>query len=498
MSDFNLLIDGKMVPGDLKMPVLNPATEEVLAQCPRASKEQLDKAVAAAKAAYPAWAATPIEERRKLVTRMADVIEANANELARLLTSEQGKPLADATGEVMGMAGFFRYLGSLDLPMRVIEDSGDRRVEAYRRPLGVVGAIIPWNYPLLILSFKLPSALLAGNTLIVKPAPTTPLATLRFAELIKDVLPKGVLNFITDANDLGDAMTKHPDIRKISFTGSTATGQKVMASAAQTLKRITLELGGNDAGIVLDDVDPKKVAPGIFEGAFQNSGQVCLAIKRLYVHESVYDEICNELVAIAKNTVVDDGSKQGTKLGPLQNKMQYEKVKAFLEDAKKNGNIIAGGSAMDRPGYFIEPTIVRDLKEGSRPERSGLTSTSAWGRTSRSAEPSSPASAPNSPRKVWRNSPSCRSSTKLADQTTPIKQYGPSRLAAPGVRFRISVRQGDRARRAARRKRFAAPPRPMRVHEEGASCSTRNAILPHWSMNAMKTPIGSCATSPPT
>jgi acyl-CoA reductase-like NAD-dependent aldehyde dehydrogenase len=184
MSDFNLLIDGKMVPGDLKMPVLNPATEEVLAQCPRASKEQLDKAVAAAKAAYPAWAATPIEERRRLVTKMADVIEANSGELARLLTSEQGKPLADATGEVLGMAAFFRYLASLDLPMRVIEDSGDRKVEAYRRPLGVVGAIIPWNYPLLILSFKLPSALLAGNTLVVKPAPTTPLSTLRFAELV--------------------------------------------------------------------------------------------------------------------------------------------------------------------------------------------------------------------------------------------------------------------------------------------------------------------------
>jgi len=181
MSDFNLLINGKMVPGDLTMPVLNPATEEVLAQCPRASKGQLDAAVAAAKAAFPAWAATPIEERRRLVGKMADTIEANASELARLLTSEQGKPLADATGEVMGMAAFFRYLSSLDLPMRVIEDSGDRRVEAHRRPLGVIGAIVPWNYPLLILSFKLPSALLAGNTLVVKPAPTTPLSTLKFA-----------------------------------------------------------------------------------------------------------------------------------------------------------------------------------------------------------------------------------------------------------------------------------------------------------------------------
>jgi acyl-CoA reductase-like NAD-dependent aldehyde dehydrogenase len=143
MSDYNLLIDGQMVPGDLTMPVLNPATEEVLVQCPRASKDQLDKAVAAAKAAYPAWAATPIEERRKLVVKMAEAIEANVGELARLLTSEQGKPLADATGEVMGMAAFFRYLGSLDLPMRVIEDSGDRRIEAHRRPLGVVAPSFP-------------------------------------------------------------------------------------------------------------------------------------------------------------------------------------------------------------------------------------------------------------------------------------------------------------------------------------------------------------------
>ncbi|NEV76877.1 aldehyde dehydrogenase family protein [Rhodopseudomonas sp. BR0C11] len=366
MQPFSLLIDGQLVAGDATMPVLNPATEEILAECPRASHAQLDRAVAAAKAAFPAWAATPIEQRRQLIARMADVLEANAADLARLLTSEQGKPLSDATGEVLGMAAFFRYLGSLELPMRVIEDGNGRRVEAHRRPLGVVGAIIPWNYPLLILGFKLPPALLAGNTLVVKPAPTTPLSTLKFAELVKDILPPGVLNVIADANDLGDALTRHPDVRKISFTGSTATGQKVMASAAQTLKRITLELGGNDASIVLDDVDPKKVAPGIFEGAFQNSGQVCLAIKRLYVHEAVYDEICNELATLANTAVVDDGLKQGTKLGPLQNKMQYEKVKGFLDDAKRNGKVIAGGDVMDRPGYFIQPTIVRDIAEGSR------------------------------------------------------------------------------------------------------------------------------------
>ena len=282
------------------------------------------------------------------------------------MTTEQGKPLADATAEVMGMAGFFRYLGSLDLPMKVIEDSDGRRVEALPPSAGRHRRDHSVELPADDHRLQGSPALLAGNTVVLKPAPTTPLSTLRFAELVAGLLPKGVLNVVTDANDLGDAMTRHPDIRKISFTGSTATGQKVMASAAATLKRITLELGGNDASIVLDDVDPKKVAPGIFSGAFQNSGQVCLAIKRLYVHEFVYDEICGELVRIANETVVDDGLKQGTKLGPLQNKMQYEKVKGFLDDARANGNIVAGGEVIDRPGYFIKPTIVRDIKEGSR------------------------------------------------------------------------------------------------------------------------------------
>ena len=366
MEALKLLIDGKMVDGDQTMQVLNPATEEVLAECPRGSVAQLNSAVAAAKKAFPAWAATDIEHRRKIVSQMADAIEANVAELARTLTQEQGKPLPDATAEVGGMAAFFRYFATLDLSMKVLEDSGDRKVELHRKPLGVVGAIIPWNYPLLLLAFKLPPALLAGNTLVVKPAPTTPLATLQFAALVADLLPPGVLNFVTDMNDLGDTLTAHPDVAKISFTGSTATGRKVMASASNTLKRVTLELGGNDAGIVLGDVDPKKVAPAIFDGAFQNSGQVCLALKRLYVHESVYDQMCDELAALADAAVVDDGLKQGTKLGPLQNKMQYEKVKTFLDDARASGTIIAGGEVMDRPGYFIRPTIVRDIADGTK------------------------------------------------------------------------------------------------------------------------------------
>jgi len=366
MSAYKLLINGEMVDGDLTMDVVNPATEEKLADCPRASETQLNAAVAAAKAAFPAWSKTTIDERKAVVLKIADVVEANAAELAQLLTKEQGKPLEDATTEVYGMAAFCRYFTSLDLPVEVLEDSEGRRVEVHRNPLGVVGAIVPWNFPLILMAFKLPPALIAGNTLVIKPAPTTPLSTLRIAELIQDVAPAGVINFITDANDLGAPMTAHPDVRKISFTGSTETGAKVMAGAAGLLKRITLELGGNDAGIVLDDVNPKEAAQKLFDSAFQNSGQVCIAMKRLYVHENIYDEVCEELATIANDTIIGDGLEQGTKLGPLNNKMQYDKVKALIEDAKKEGNVIAGGEFPDKPGYFIRPTIVRDIKEGSR------------------------------------------------------------------------------------------------------------------------------------
>jgi acyl-CoA reductase-like NAD-dependent aldehyde dehydrogenase len=366
MTQLKLLINGQLVDGDLTMDVINPATGETFATCPRASKDQLDRAVAAAKAAFPAWSATPIGERKEALTAIADVIQANAAELARLLTQEQGKPIGDATGEVYGASAFFRYFTSLDLPVKVIEDSEGRKVEAHRLPLGVVGAIVPWNFPLVLMAFKVPAALLAGNTIVLKPAATTPLSTLRFAELVKDLLPPGVLNVIADANDLGGELTAHPDIRKISFTGSTATGAKVMAGAAAMLKRITLELGGNDAGIVLQDVDPKTAAHKIFQGAFQNSGQVCIAMKRLYVHESIYDAMCEELAALAEAAVVGDGLEQGTQLGPLQNKMQYDRVKALIADARQHGNVIAGGDYPNRPGYFIRPTIVRDITDGTR------------------------------------------------------------------------------------------------------------------------------------
>ncbi len=361
-----LLINGELVPGEAEMDVINPATEEAFAKCPRASKAQLDRAVAAAQAAFPGWRDTPIAERKAKLAAIADVIQANAAELARLLTQEQGKPIGDATGEIYGAAAFFRYFTSLELPVKVLDDSESRKVEVHRRPLGVVGAVVPWNVPVILMAFKVPAALLAGNTMVLKPAPTTPLTTLKIGELIKDILPPGVLNVIADGGELGPAMTAHPGIRKISYTGSTATGKKVMAGAADALKRVTLELGGNDASIVLPGADPKAVAPKIFAGAFQNSGQVCIAIKRVYAHESLYDALCQELAQLADNAVVGDGLEQGVQLGPIQNKTQYERVMGLIESAKQDGKIIAGGARHGDKGYFIKPTIVRDITDGAR------------------------------------------------------------------------------------------------------------------------------------
>jgi acyl-CoA reductase-like NAD-dependent aldehyde dehydrogenase len=300
------------------------------------------------------------------LSAIADVVDAHADELARLLTLESGKPLPLAMAEVGALAAFTRYFSTLALETKTLEAGEGRRADIQRRPLGVVGAIIPWNFPLMIVGFKLPPALLAGNTVVLKPAPTTPLATLRLAELIAPLVPAGVVNVITDQNDLGDALTSHPDVAKISFTGSAGTGRKIMNSASASLKRLTLELGGNDAAIVLGDVDVKGVAPKLFEAAFVNSGQVCLAIKRLYVHESIYDQMCAELASLAEASIVGDGLQQGVTIGPLQNKTQFSRVLSLIDDASQTGQIIAGGARADGKGYFIRPTIVRDIKEGAR------------------------------------------------------------------------------------------------------------------------------------
>jgi acyl-CoA reductase-like NAD-dependent aldehyde dehydrogenase len=365
-GDFRLLIDGKLVEGAGALDVINPATGRVLAAAPRADRAQLEEAVAAAKAAFPAWSARPLRERGGLLVELAEALEEGRDEFARLVTEEQGKPLPHALGEIAFSVAVLRYFAALDLPPEMLKEDAAQKVVRHRKPLGVVAAITPWNFPVLLLMIEIAPALLAGNTVVAKPAPTTPLATLKFGELCARVLPAGVVNIIVDRSDLGDALTGHPDVAKVAFTGSTATGKKVMQSASRTLKRVTLELGGNDAAIVLDDADPKEVAPKIYEAAMANAGQACIAIKRLYVHDSIYDAVCDELGRLARETVVGDGLEPGTQMGPIQNRAQFERVKGFLEDARKNGKIVAGGGTLDREGYFVRPTIVRDMPDDAR------------------------------------------------------------------------------------------------------------------------------------
>ncbi len=366
MTDFPMVIGGKLVSGDHRLKVVNPATEETFAVVARASVDQAGEAVAAAKAAFPAWAKLPIGERQACVVKIADAIRDNAAELARILTSEQGKPLPEAQGEVAWAEGYLRHYATLSLETSVVQDDVAARVEVRRYPLGVVVGIVAWNFPILLAAWKIGPALVAGNTIVLKPAPTTPATTLRLGALIKDIAPAGVVNIIADENDLGPYLTSHPDVAKVSFTGSVETGRKIMKSGADSLKRLTLELGGNDAMIVLDDVNVADIAPKIFDAAMLNCGQVCLAAKRIFVQRAIYDELAAALGAIAKDTVVDDGMKQGARLGPLQNRMQYEKVKGLIESAKKDGGAVIGGETMNRAGYFLRPAVVKNVKEGMR------------------------------------------------------------------------------------------------------------------------------------
>jgi acyl-CoA reductase-like NAD-dependent aldehyde dehydrogenase len=365
-SEFRLLINGQLVEGAGTLDVINPATGRILTAAPRADRAQLDQAVAAAKAAFPGWSATTIRKRSELLVKLAEALEAEQDIFARLLTEEQGKPLSQALWEIAQSIAALRYFATLDLSPEVLKEDATQKVVRQHKPLGVVAAITTWNVPVILLMIKVAPALVAGNTVVAKPAPTTPLTTLRFGELCARILPPGVVNVIVDQNDLGTALTGHPDVAQVAFTGSTATGKKVMAGAAGTLKRLTLELGGNDAAIVLEDVDPKEVAPKVYAGAMFNAGQACIAIKRLYVHDSIYGAVCDELGWLARETVVGDGLEPGTQMGPIQNKAQFERVKGFLEDARRSGKIVAGGGVLEREGYFVQPTIVRDISDNAR------------------------------------------------------------------------------------------------------------------------------------
>ncbi|MDC0886194.1 aldehyde dehydrogenase family protein [Altererythrobacter sp.] len=367
-TDYSNLINGKMVTNDKWMDVVNPATEEVIGRVPACGKDELDSAVAAARAAFKTWSKTPIEDRRAVIQQVAAVIKENADELYRLLTSEQGKPHQQAQQEIIGASMMASAQSTLTLEDEINEDSDTRLSRTRRVPVGVVGGIVPWNFPVMMAMQKIAPAMLSGCTIVLKPSPFTPLATLRIAELMKDVVPAGVVNIITGEDSLGPMITEHADIDKITFTGSTATGKKIMEGASKDLKRITLELGGNDASIVMPDADVEKVAEQLFWSSFSNAGQICIAAKRVYIHEDIYDDLSKAVAEYAKGVTVGDGSQQGVGVGPIQNKKQYERVLELIQDAKDNGyQFLLGGDAdPSGTGYFVPLTILDNPPEDAR------------------------------------------------------------------------------------------------------------------------------------
>ncbi len=368
VTQYKNLINGEMISTDKMLDVVNPANEEVIGQVPACGKDELDQAVAAARAAFKTWSKKPIDERRKVVQAISGVIKDNADELFRLLTAEQGKPHAQAQGEIFGAAAMSGAQATLDLEDEINEDTDERLSRTRRVPVGVVGGIVPWNFPVMMAIQKIAPALLSGCTIVLKPSPFTPLTTLRLAELIKDVVPAGTVNIITGEDSLGPMITEHEDIDKITFTGSTATGKKIMEGASKDLKRITLELGGNDASIVLPDANVEKVAEQLFWSSFTNAGQICVAAKRIYIHEDIYDELSAAIAEYAKHVKVGDGSQQGTAVGPIQNKKQYDRVLELIQDAKDNGyKFLVGGDAdSEIPGYYVPITILDNTPEDAR------------------------------------------------------------------------------------------------------------------------------------
>ncbi len=366
MTDVSMTIGGEPVASPSNFGVINPATGEVHAEAPDCTREQLDQAFDSSAKAYIDWR-TDEQARRAALTAAAEAVTAAAEELGPMLTAEQGKPIGDATMECYGMAYWFNYFAGLEMPREVIQDDDNAFAEVVRKPMGVIAAITPWNFPLILASWKIAPALLAGNTMVLKPSPYTPRSTLKLGEILSEVLPPGVLNVVSGGDELGKWMTAHPTPRKISFTGSIGTGKHIAASAAPDLKRVTLELGGNDAAIVLDDVDAGEIAGKLYEGAFANCGQVCSAIKRVYVPESMHDDIVEGLAAKAAEAKVGDGMDPDTQIGPINNKMQYDRVSEFVSEALAGGAKAAtGGAPVDGPGYFFEPTVLAGATEGQR------------------------------------------------------------------------------------------------------------------------------------
>lgn len=365
MKTYESLLDEVTAFSGKTRTILDPATGEIVGEAPVHNVEYLEQAVAGAKAAQPAWAALGHDARSAALLKAADAVERSAEELARLLSREQGKPLngPNARFEVGACAAWLRAAATIRLEPEMVVDDGETRAELHYKPIGVVAAIGPWNWPMMIAIWQIAPALRMGNAVVVKPSGNTPLSVLALVKVLNEELPEGILSVVSCGREVGARLTDHPAIGKIMFTGSTAAGRAIIKSSADTVKRLTLELGGNDAGIVLPDADPKAIAEDLFWGAFINTGQTCAALKRLYVHEDIYDAVCEELTTVAKAMPMGNGLDENNVLGPLQNKAQYDVVANLVQAAKDSGaRILLGGNpGTSQPGYFYPTTLVADI-----------------------------------------------------------------------------------------------------------------------------------------
>ena len=364
IEDAAHLIGGELIRGEDTFAVIDPATEQVVADCPAGSIGLVDAALEAAAAALPQWS-RDLDRRRSAIAAMGEVIARHADLLAHVLALETGKP--NAGFEIKGAEVHSRFWADYEIPVDVIYDDASQRVTLERFPAGVVAAITPWNGPLVMLANKLACSLLVGNTVVAKPSPFTPLSTLVLGSLLRDVFPPGVLNLVAGDDEVGRALVVHPRTSLISFTGSVEAGRSIARAAADDLKRVCLELGGNDAAIVLPDVDLDTAAPKLYRGAFAGSGQICVAIKRLFVHSSIYDSVAARLTAIAGEARLGGPFEPGVTMGPLTTQPQFHRVSALVDDARDAGaEILSGGQPVDRPGYFYPPTLIGDVASGMR------------------------------------------------------------------------------------------------------------------------------------
>ncbi|WP_334171553.1 aldehyde dehydrogenase family protein [Sinomonas sp.] len=363
--DVSLLDAVAPAPGEPGREILDPATGELVGVAPVHGLDQLEAAVAAAKAAQPAWAAAGHPARSAALNAAADAVEAHADELARILSREQGKPLngPNARFEVGACAAWLRATAATVLEPETVVEDGETRAVLHYRPIGIVGAIGPWNWPMMITVWQIAPALRMGNAVVVKPSEHTPLSVLALAEVLNQSIPAGLLTVVSGDREVGEGLANHPAIGKVMFTGSTATGKAIIRSSADTVKRLTLELGGNDAGIVLPDADPSAIAEGLFWGAFINTGQTCAALKRLYVHQDIYEDVCQALTDYARTVPMGVGLDEQNLLGPLQNRDQYRIVADLVEAAKASGaRILLGGNPDEsQPGHFYPTTLVADI-----------------------------------------------------------------------------------------------------------------------------------------